>query len=136
VLYDLFTNGQPQSCPSVCYADGVALRGFVEFFKKVGQFFFGNSRSGIADGQDHAFTVVAQGNGNGAMRSELVCIVQQIDEYLMHFVRVGMDKARRVRQVGLEFYSGFGGKAPEGRCGGFGDDLAGVEKGVMPGRFA
>jgi len=92
--------------------------------------------AGVGYGHCHGVRIVDHRYSDRSIDGEFAGVVQQVDEHLLHFVRVGMDGRNGLGQIRVQFYFGSGCEAASQGIGCLADHIARVQEFVMPGRLA
>lgn len=133
--YDFFAYGESKPGPPILHYS-VAITRTMEFLKNVWQLVRLNAAAGICHRHRQCRTASAHFDRDIACFCKFGSIVEQVDEYLLDFVWIGVDVWQGVRQIGKKIDIRFGGKSTRQSTDSLVRNFAGVSEGVVPGCFA
>jgi hypothetical protein len=88
--------------------------GAVEAFEDVGQFFGGDTGSGVADGEHHVFAGGFEFDVNLSLQGVLECVGEKIEDDFFPHIAVNVDRLRQRMAVDSEAHAGaFNGGAED-----------------------
>lgn len=77
--------GEIESKTTACDGSDVSVFASAELLKEASDSFCVHAASGIGDGDEYPVVLSGDGDGNGARRSVLDGVAEQIAEYFFHF---------------------------------------------------